>query len=215
MARVKKKTLVAEAPTVDRSTVALSSGAEAGEASFLTEEAHDDGRQWYVIHTYAGYEHKVKANLEHRVRTMDVQDRIFRVVIPTEEEIEIRDGQKRTVQKKVFPGYVLVQLIMDERSWYVVRNTPGVTGFVGMGTRPTALSPKELKAVFQRMRAREPRIRVGFSTGESVRITDGPFTDFVGQVTDINLEKGRVKVLVSFFGRETPVELDFLQVARL
>jgi len=205
MARAKKKPAVEEPATAAPKEDLLA----------LAEESYDDGRQWYVIHTYAGYEHKVKANLEHRIRTMDVQDKVFRVVIPTEEEIEIRDGQKKAVQKKVFPGYVLVQMIMDERSWYVVRNTPGVTGFVGMGPRPTPLSRKEFQAIFRRMQAEEPRIKVGFSLGESVRITDGPFMDFVGQVVELNLEKGKVRVLVSFFGRETPVELDFLQVERL
>jgi len=207
MAKAKKKPPVEEQPPAEETSKE--------DLLALAEETYDDGRQWYVIHTYAGYEHKVKANLEQRIRTMDVQDKVFRVIIPTEEEIEIRDGQKRSVQKKVFPGYVLVQMIMDERSWYVVRNTPGVTGFVGMGTRPTPLSKKELQAIFRRMRAEEPRIKVGFSVGESVRIIDGPFADFVGQVSEINLERGKVRVLVSFFGRETPVELDFLQVERL
>jgi len=181
----------------------------------LQEEEYEDGRQWYVVHTYSGYENKVKLNLEHRIQTMGVQDKIFRVVIPTEEEIEVRDGQRRTVHKKIFPGYILVQMIMDDQAWYVVRNTPGVTGFVGLGARPTPLAQDEVKAILRRMRAEEPRIKVGFTVGESVRIIDGPFQDFVGQVDEINLEKGKVKVLVSFFGRETPVELDFLQVERL
>ncbi len=172
-------------------------------------------KQWYVIHTYSGYENKVKANLEHRIESMDAQDKIFRVVIPTEDEIEIRSGQRRTVSRKVFPGYVLVEMKMTDDSWYVVRNTPGVTGFVGSGAKPTPLDDAEVKAILNQMEAEPAKIRIGFDKGESVRITGGPFAEFVGQVDDINLEKGKVKVLVSFFGRETPVELDFAEVEKL
>jgi len=186
------------------------------EAPVAEEEPRiDDGRRWYVINTYSGYEDKVKANLEHRIQNMDMQHKVFQVVIPQVDEIEIRDGQRRTVPRKIFPGYVLVEMIMDEESWYVVRNTPGVTGFVGSGHMPVALDEAEVKAILRQMRAEEPRIKVGFSAGQSVRIIDGPFIDFIGTVDEINLEKGKVKVLVSFFGRETPVELDFLQVERL
>jgi transcriptional antiterminator NusG len=186
------------------------------------DEAIQEGRAWYVIHTYSGYENKVKTNLEHRIQTMDAKDKIFRVVIPTEDEIEIRDGQRRTVARKIFPGYVLVQMIElreddvdSSQAWFVVRNTPGVTGFVGSGTRPVPLEAQEVKRILRQMRVEAPKVKVGFVVGQSVRIVDGPFQDFVGQVDDINLEKGKVKVLVSFFGRETPVELDFLQVERL
>jgi transcriptional antiterminator NusG len=182
------------------------------------DEAADDGdasRKWYVIHTYSGYENKVKANLEHRVDSMGVRDKIFQVVIPTEEEIEIKDGQRRTVQRKVFPGYVLVEMVMGDDSWYVVRNTPGVTGFVGAGTRPTALEDSEVRRILKQMKTEAPKVKVTFSRGERVKVVDGPFTDFIGVVDDINPEKGKVRVLVSFFGRETPVELDFLQVARI
>ena len=186
------------------------------------EEAIQEGRQWYVIHTYSGYENKVKTNLEHRILTMDAKDLIFQVVIPTEDEIEIRDGQRRTVARKIFPGYVLTQMIElkeddaeSSRAWFVVRNTPGVTGFVGSGTRPVPLEPPEVKRILRQMRVEAPKVKVGFIVGQNVRIVDGPFQDFVGQVDDINLEKGKVKVLVSFFGRETPVELDFLQVERM
>ena len=195
------------------------------------EQRPDDGRRWYVIHTYSGYEDKVKANLEHRVQNMDVADLIFEVVVPCVDEIEIRDGQRRTVPRKIFPGYVLVQMIelkkeddssvpteeraRSSRAWYVVRNTPGVTGFVGSGHHPTPLEEAEVASILRQMRSEEPRIKVGFALGQSVRITDGPFIDFIGTVDGINLEKGKVKVLVSFFGRETPVELDFLQVERL
>jgi len=186
------------------------------------EEAFQEGRVWYVIHTYSGHENKVKTNLEHRIASMDAQDLIFRVVVPTEDEIEIRDGQRRTVARKIFPGYILVQMVElheddadSSRAWFVVRNTPGVTGFVGSGTRPVPLEEQEVRRILGQMRVEQPRVKVGFTMGQSVRIVDGPFQDFVGQVDDINVEKGKVKVLVSFFGRETPVELDFLQVERL
>ncbi|MFQ5879205.1 MAG: transcription termination/antitermination protein NusG [Dehalococcoidia bacterium] len=185
------------------------------------EELRQD-RCWYVIHTYSGYENKVKANLEHRIESMDVKDKVFRVIVPTEEEVEIKDGQRRTVAKKLFPGYVLAEMIPIDMNneehkavWYVVRHTPGVTGFVGASGHPTPLDAAEVKAILRRMRSRQPRVKVGFSKGESVRIIDGPFADFIGLVEEINVEKGKVKVLVSFFGRETPVELDFLQVERL
>lgn len=175
----------------------------------------DEDKQWYVIHTYSGYEQRVKTNLEHRIKSMDAEDKIFQVVIPTEDEIEIRDGQRRTVAKKVFPGYMLVEMILTDESWNVVRNTPGVTGFVGLGTKPVPLEEGEVSVIFNQMKAETPRIKVGFSKGQSVRVIDGPFIDFIGVVDDINPEKGKIKVLVSFFGRETPVELDFLQVERL
>ena len=188
-------------------------GAPAGDGEAAAEQ--DDRRKWYVIHTYSGYENKVKMNLEHRIDSMGVRDKIFQVIIPTEEEIEIKDGQRRTVQRKVFPGYVLVEMMMGDDSWYVVRNTPGVTGFVGAGTRPTALEDSEVKRILKQMKMEAPKVKVTFSRGERVKVVDGPFTDFIGVVDDINPEKGKVRVLVSFFGRETPVELDFLQVARI
>jgi transcriptional antiterminator NusG len=178
-------------------------------------EDSSDGRRWYVIHTYSGYESKVKMNLEHRIASMGVQDKIFQVVIPTEEEIEIKDGQRRTVQRKVFPGYVLVELVMGDDAWYVVRNTPGVTGFVGSGNKPTPLEDNEVKQILKQMKVEAPKVKVSFSKGERVKVVDGPFTDFIGIVDEINAEKGKVRVLVSFFGRETPVELDFLQVSRI
>lgn len=171
--------------------------------------------RWYVIHTYSGYENKVKQNLEHRIESMEMKDQIFRVIVPTEEEIEIKNGQRRTVQKKVFPGYVLVQMTLTDDSWYVVRNTPGVTGFVGLGTRPTPLEDAEVRSILKQMEEEAPKVRVNYQVGQAVKITDGPFTDFEGVVDAIDQEKGKVRVLVSFFGRETPVELDFLQVMRL
>ncbi len=167
---------------------------------------------WYVIHSYSGYENKVQKNLEHRIETMDMRDKIFRVVVATEEEVEIRNGQKRTSRKRVFPGYVLVQMILDDESWYAVRNTPGVTGFVGSGSRPLPLSEEEVSTILQRMEAEQPRIKVNFRVGETVRIIEGPFADFMAVVDELFPEQGKVKLLVSFFGRETPVEMDFLQI---
>ena len=175
----------------------------------------DDGRAWYVIHCYSGYENKVSHNLEQRIETMVMQDKIFDVVVPTEEEIEVREGKRRTVERRVFPGYILVQMILGEDSWYVVRNTPGVTGFVGMGNDHTPLRPEEVQAIMKRMEADAPKVKVAYKIGERVRITDGPFADFMGTVSEIDMDKAKVRVYVSFFGRETPVELDFLQVDRM
>ncbi len=172
-------------------------------------------KQWYIVHTYSGYEERVKRALEQRVKFMDAESKIFQIVIPTEEEIEIRSGQRRTVTKKVFPGYVLVQMRMDDDSWNVVRNTPGITGFVGSGNKPTALAEQEVNAILKQMTEGAPQVKVGFRKGESVRVVDGPFTDFVGVVDEINVAKGKVKVMLTLFGRETSVELDFLQVQRL
>ena len=174
-----------------------------------------EGRAWYVVHSYSGYENKVKNNLEQRIESMGIQDKIFQVVVPTEEEIEVRDGQRRITEKKIFPGYIMVEMIMTDESWYIVRNTPGVTGFVGMGNRPTPLRSEEVQRIMKRMEAEAPRVKVTFRPGQRVRIIDGPFTDFVGSVDDIDLDKSKVRVLVSFFGRDTPVELDFLQVERM
>ncbi|HHX44591.1 MAG TPA: transcription termination/antitermination protein NusG [Chloroflexi bacterium] len=173
------------------------------------------GAEWFVVHSYSGYENKVKKNLEQRIETMGMQDKIFRVVVPTEEEVEIRDGQRRTSRRRVFPGYILVQMVMDDESWYVVRNTPGVTGFVGSGTRPIPLSEEEVDKILRRMEAEQPRIKVSFRVGETVRITEGPFADFMAVVDELYPDRGKVRVLVSFFGRETPVEMDFLQVERI
>lgn len=170
--------------------------------------------EWYVLHTYSGYENKVRQNLLHRVETMDVADKVFEVVIPTQEEIEIRGGQRHTVQRKVFPGYVLVRMILDDESWHVVRNTPGVTGFVGVGNRPVPLDRAEAETIIRGTKVEQPKVRMTLLPGDVVRIIDGPFTDFRGVVDEVDNEKGKVRVLVSFFGRETPVTLDFLQVER-
>jgi transcriptional antiterminator NusG len=174
----------------------------------------EDDRAWYVVHCYSGYENKVRHNLEQRIDTMGMKDKIFDVVVPTEEEIEVKEGKRKTVERRVFPGYILVNMIMSEESWYVVRNTPGVTGFVGMGNQPTALRPEEVAQIIKRMEAEAPRIKVTFKQGERVRIVDGPFNDFRGIVDGIDMERAKVRVMVNFFGRETPVELDFLQVEK-
>jgi transcriptional antiterminator NusG len=178
------------------------------------EASQEDGRAWYVVHCYSGYENKVRHNLEQRIESMGMKDRIFDVVVPTEEEIEVKEGKRRTVERRVFPGYILVNMIMSEESWYVVRNTPGVTGFVGMGTQPTPLRPEEVAQIIKRMEAEAPHIKVTFRSGERVRIVDGPFNDFRGTVAEIDMERAKVRVMVNFFGRETPVELDFLQVEK-
>jgi transcriptional antiterminator NusG len=177
-------------------------------------EAIPEGPAWYVIHCYSGYENKVRHNLEQRIETMGMKDKIFDVIIPTQEEIEVKDGKRRTVERHVFPGYVLVNMIMTEESWYVVRNTPGVTGFVGRGNQPTPLRPEEVAQILRKMEAEAPRVKVTFKVGERVRIVDGPFNDFRGTVSEIDMERSKVRVMVNFFGRETPVELDFLQVEK-
>jgi len=183
-------------------------------AGEIPPEAAEGGPAWFVIHCYSGYENKVRHNLEQRIETMGMKDKIFDVVIPTQEEIEVRDGKRRTVERHIFPGYVLVNMVLSEESWYVVRNTPGVTGFVGMGNQPTPLRPEEVSQIIKRMEADAPTVKVTYKVGERVRIVDGPFNDFRGVVSEIDMERTKVRVMVSFFGRETPVELDFLQVEK-
>jgi transcriptional antiterminator NusG len=178
------------------------------------EQAEKPQGQWYVLHTYSGYENKVKRSIEHRVEALDLTDRVYEVVVPTQDEIEIRSGQRHTVQRKVFPGYVLVRMEMDDETWYALRNTPGVTGFVNVNNKPVPLADAEVQAILKGMTAEAPKVKVSFQVGDTVRITDGPFADFRGEIDEINPEKGKMKVLVSFFGRETPVELDFLQAER-
>src|ERR1700732_1221489 len=176
-----------------------------------------EDRLWYVIHTYSGFENKVKSHLEARINSMDMRNKIFRIIVPMEEEVEIKQGQRRTVQRKVFPGYVLVEMVMSDEAWYVVRNTPGVTSFVGSGTRPVPLQEHEIRAILKQVtkESEKPKAKVSFSKGQSVRVIDGPFAEFIGTVSDINLDRNKVTVLVSFFGRETPVVLDFLQVEKI
>ncbi len=183
-------------------------------SSLPIEDDEEDPSDWFVIHCYSGYEKKVRHNLEQRIETMGMKDMIFDVIIPTQEEVEVRDGKRRTVERHIFPGYVLINLILTEESWFVVRNTPGVTGFVGMGNLPTPLRPEEVAQIIKRMEADSPMINVTFKVGERVRIVDGPFNDFRGVVANIDMERTKVRIMVSFFGRETPVELDFLQVEK-
>jgi len=172
-------------------------------------------KSWFVVHTYSGYEERVKKNLAQRIKYMDSGEEISQVIIPTEVEIEVKNGQRRNVDKKILPGYILVQMELSDQSWNIVRNTPGVTGFVGSGNKPTPLEEGEVSKILKQMEAEAPRVRVGFRKGQSVRVTSGPFIDFVGVVDEISVDKGKVKVLLSLFGRETPVELDFLQVEKL
>jgi transcriptional antiterminator NusG len=179
-----------------------------------SEEESGPQSEWFVVHCYSGMENKVKRNLEHRAESMRMTDRVLQIVVPTETEIEIKDGVRREVERRVFPGYILVNMIMDEESWYAVRNTPGVTGFVGMGNKPTPLSADEVERIMSRIESDEPRIKISFDVGERVRITEGPFSEFTGIVDMIDPDKGKARVMVSFFNRETPVEVDFLQLAR-
>jgi transcriptional antiterminator NusG len=175
-------------------------------------------KRWYVVHTYSGYENKVKANLEKRVESMEMTDKIFRVVVPVEEATEIKNGKTKTVTRKIFPGYVLVEMVMTDDSWYVVRNTPGVTGFVGStgsGSKPIPLLPEEAEAILKPMGIVDPKPKIDFKINESVRVKAGPFTDMVGTVGEVQLDKQKVRVLVNMFGRETPVELDFGQVEKI
>lgn len=176
-------------------------------SNYMMEE-----KRWYVIHTYSGYENKVSANLERKVHSLGMENEIFRIVIPMENEVEVKDGKKRSVQRKVFPGYVLVEMIVNDRSWYAVRNTPGVTGFVGSGTKPIPLTDEEVRQIMRSMGVDEGRPKIDFQLQQLVRLKTGPFADCVGKVAEINEERGKLKVLVDMFGRETPVEIDFTQV---
>ena len=176
--------------------------------------------QWFIVHTYSGQEDLVEKNLNLRIQSLDMQDRIFQVVVPTEEEVIFKDGQRRSERRKLFPGYILVQMHMDDESWYVVRNTPGVTGFVSTEDekdtrpRPVPLEDSQLESILNKVESGAPRIVIGLGRGDTVRINEGPFVDFIGSVNDVDEAKGKVRVMVSFFGRETPVELDFLQVEK-
>ena len=178
-------------------------------------------KRWYIIHTYSGHEERVQRNLSQRVTSMDIHDKIVDVVIPTEEEIEIKEGRRRSVRRKVFPGYILVQMTMDDESWYAVRNTPGVTGFVSSEDehdkrpKPVPLEDKQIEDILKQVESDPTRVKIALERGETVRITEGPFVDFIGAINDVDEGKGKVRVSVSFFGRETPVELDFLQVERI
>lgn len=183
----------------------------AGEPGEIGEQAPGN---WYVLHTYSGYENKVKRTIETRVDALDLVDRVYEIVVPTQDEIEIRAGQRFTVEKKVFPGYVLVRMDLDDDTFYALKNTPGVTGFVSTNNKPSPLRDAEVQSILKGMTAEAPKIKITFQVGDSVRIIDGPFADFRGEIDEVNQERGKMKVLVSFFGRETPVELDFLQAER-
>ncbi|MDD2422099.1 MAG: transcription termination/antitermination protein NusG [Heliobacteriaceae bacterium] len=172
-------------------------------------------KYWFVIHTYSGYENKVKANLERRVESMNMGDKIFRILVPMEDEIELKNGKRKVTKRKVFPGYVLVEMVMTDDSWYVVRNTPGVTGFVGTGAKPIPLQPSEVASILRSMGMDEARTRHDFELKQNVRVVSGPFENFVGVIEEVQPEKGKLKVLVSMFGRDTPVELDFSQVEKI
>ncbi len=175
----------------------------------------ENQKQWFVLHTYSGSEERVQRNLEQRIKHMDSEGELSQVIVPTEEEIEVRNGQRHTVTKKILPGYVIVQMKMSDQSWNIVRNTPGVTGFVSSGSEPVPLREEEVNRILKQMEAEAPKVKVGFRKGQSVRVIDGPFIDFMGVVDDISADKGKVRVLLFLFGRETPVELDFLQVEKL
>jgi transcriptional antiterminator NusG len=178
------------------------------------ENAEEKAR-WYVVHTYSGHENKVATTLKQRVESMALQNKILDILVPTQEKIEIKEGKKQTIKEKIFPGYILVKLVLDDESWHTIRSTAGVTSFVGIGNKPTPLAEKEVNVIMKFMKMEAPKYKSAFSVGEAVKITDGPFVEMLGTVDEINEEKGKVKVLVSIFGRETPVELDFLQVSRI
>lgn len=181
----------------------------------MAKQSQHHGRAWYVLHTYSGYEDNVARNLRQRIESMDMQDLIFGVMVPIEKKIKIKSGKRTVVEEKIYPGYVLVDMVVTDASWYVVRNTPNVTGFIGLGTTPTPVDPKEIEMLKKRMGVVEPKYKIDVASGDSVKIIDGPFKDFDGKVDEVDEEKGRIKVLVSIFGRETPVELDFLQINKI
>jgi len=181
----------------------------------MAKQTQHHGKAWYVLHTYSGYEDNVARNLRQRIESMDMQDHIFDVIVPVEKKIKIKGGKRVTVEEKIYPGYVLVQMIVTDASWYVVRNTPNVTGFIGLGTTPTPVDAEEIMSIKKKMGQDEPKYRIDVKKGESIKIVDGPFKNFDGEVQEIDESKGKVKVLVMVFGRETPVELDFLQIKKI
>lgn len=187
------------------------------ETSEVTEEVKpvNPKARWYVVHTYSGHENKVAATLKQRIVSMGLEGKILEILVPTQEKIEVKDGKKFTVHDKIFPGYLLIKMELDDESWAAVRSTAGVTAFVGTGNRPTALPEAEVETIMKFTKMEAPKYKASFSIGEAIKIVDGPFVDFLGTVDEINEEKGKVKALVSIFGRETPVELDFLQVSKI
>jgi len=181
----------------------------------MAKQTQHHGRAWYVIHTYSGYEDNVARNLIQRIESMDMQDMIFSVMVPKEKKIKIKNGKRTVTEERIYPGYVLVEMIVTDASWYVVRNTPNVTGFIGLGTTPTPVDPKEIEMLKKRMGMNEPKYKIDVQPGDAVKINDGPFKDFDGKIQEVDEGKGKIKVLVSIFGRETPVELDFLQIKKI
>lgn len=181
----------------------------------MTKQILNLGKKWYVLHTYSGYEENVAHNLKQRIESMAMEDKIYNILIPTEKKIKIKNGKRKIIEEKIFPGYILVEMIVADDSWYVVRNTPNVTGFIGTGTIPSPVSEKEIKNLQKRMGVEEPKFKIDVSIGHSVRIIDGPFKNIEGKITNIDESKGKIKVLVSMFGRETPLELDFLQIKKI
>ena len=181
----------------------------------MPKQTQQHGRRWYAIHTYSGYEENVAQNLTQRIESMDMTDKIFNILIPKEKKIKIKNGKRKIIEEKIFPGYVLVEMMVTDDSWYVVRNTPNVTGFIGTGTIPTPIADEEIKALQKRMGVEEPEYKIDVEVNSPVKITDGPFKGFEGKVAEIDEARGKIKVLVSMFGRETPVELDFLQVKKI
>ena len=181
----------------------------------MAKQTQHHGRAWYVIHTYSGYEDNVTRNLKQRIESMDMQDLIFDVMVPKENKIKIKNGKRTVIEERIYPGYVLVNMVVTDASWYVVRNTPNVTGFIGLGTTPTPVDPREIDMLKKRMGVSEPKYKIDLKIGDAVKINEGPFKDFDGKVQEFDEEKGKVKVLVTIFGRETPVELDFLQINKI
>lgn len=181
----------------------------------MAKQTAQHGRRWYAIHTYSGYEENVAHNLRQRIETMDMEEKIFQVLVPKEKKIKIKNGRRRTMEEKVFPGYVLVEMIVTDDSWYVVRNTPNVTGFIGTGNTPTPISKEEMDSLQKRMGVGEPEYKLDIEIGSPVQITDGPFKNFEGKVSEMDQARGKIKVLVNMFGRETPIELDFLQIKKI
>lgn len=181
----------------------------------MAKQNSNQGRRWYVLHTYSGYEENVAENLKQRIESMDMEDKIFNILIPKERKIKIRNGKRKTTEEKIFPGYIMVEMEVTDESWYVVRNTPNVTGFIGIGSIPTPISEKEIKDLQKRMGVEEPKYKIDVMVGTPVRIIDGPFKNLEGKIAEIDEAKGKVKVTVSMFGRETPVELDFLQIKKI
>jgi transcriptional antiterminator NusG len=181
----------------------------------MAKQLLNQGRRWYVIHTYSGYEENVAQNLKQRVESLDMEDKIFNILIPTEKKIKIKNGKRKVVEEKIFPGYILVEMEVTDESWYIVRNTPNVTGFIGTGTIPTPISDIEIKSLQKRMGVEDPKFQIDVVVGTPVHINEGPFKNMEGKVTSVDEAKGKVKVSVSMFGRETPVELDFLQIRKI